>query len=428
MSLEARGFTDATPIQEKAFSVIMSGKSCLGIAQTGTGKTLSYLLPMFNQWKFVREVHPSMLILVPTRELAVQVEEEANKLADGTAIRIAAIFGGANINNHKKAVAEGLDVLIATPGRLIDLISTGNVRLKNVKKLVIDEVDEMMGQGFMPQLNRIFDSLPERRQNLLFSATVTEEVEAFISENFHEVVRVEAAPSGTPLDKIQQSAWVIPNFYTGINLLSLLLNTRPEMTKVLVFASSIKLADAIYKELDDCFTSDVDVIHSNRAQNTRFSVIDRFNSGKLRVLVATDVVARGVDISDVSHVINFDLPEDPESYIHRIGRTGRADKEGIAFTLVRDKERFAAVCEYIKTPVPLLDLPEGLHISDQLVESDLPVIKMKNPSVKHVISGPSFHEKKPKNMKVNMHLTREEQHRLKYGKPKTKGDKFRKKK
>lgn len=420
-------FPECTSIQEQSFSPVMSGANVLGIAQTGTGKTLAYLLPMMNLWKFSKEKHPTMLVLVPTRELVQQVEEEARKLAKYTSMRIGGVFGGANINTQRAMVEEGLDLLIATPGRLIDFIDSGNVRLKNIKRLVIDEMDQLMGTGFRPQLIRILDSLPEKRQTLLFSATHTDEVSEFISQYVDQVLKIEATAAGSVSDNIHQFGYEVPNFYTKLNLLTLLLNEHPEMKKVLVFVSSIKLADEVYRDLENSFTTEVGVIHSNRAQTTRFNLVDKFNSGTIRVLVATDIVARGIDIEEVSHVINFDVPDEPEDYVHRIGRTGRASHRGISISFISNEEVKNEIEAFTHSQIELLSLPKSLTISDLEHPDDKPKIRMKNPEVTNFISGPAFHEKKAKNLKVNTHLTRDQQHKLKYGKPKTRGDKFRKK-
>lgn len=427
-ALSGLGYTTPTVIQGKAFSVVMSGQDVLGIAQTGTGKTFAYLLPLLRQWKYTKERHPQIIILVPTRELVVQVEKEAQKLTSYMNTVTLGVYGGTNIKTHIKAVMEGADIIVATPGRLLDLALNGSLRLKSVKKLVLDEVDEMLGLGFRSQLTRILDLLPEKRQNLLFSATITEEVETFMEEHFTTPVKVEAAPVGTPLENISQSIYHVPNFYTKVNLLEQLLSDEKEFEKVLVFVGTKSLADMLHKQIDPKFPDKVGVIHSNKDQNYRFNAVRNFQKGDFRILIATDLIARGIDISDVTHVINFDTPDEPENYIHRIGRTGRAEKQGKSITLTteREQEYLDAIEALMSYSIPRMELPEGLEISTELIPDEMPKIHMKNVEVKlpkRENVGLAFHEKKEKNKKVNMHMTRGAKMKQKYKKPKTRGQK-----
>ncbi|QZT37682.1 DEAD/DEAH box helicase [Halosquirtibacter xylanolyticus] len=425
-ALNDRGFTTPTPIQERVFSKFMSGVDFMGIAQTGTGKTLAYLLPALRLWKFTKSPLPQVLIVVPTRELVIQVVEEIEKLTPYMNTHPVGVYGGANINTQAQTIMQGLDFLVATPGRLLDLLLNGILNPKNIKKLIIDEVDEMLDLGFRQQLVRLMDMLPEQRQNVMFSATMTEEVETFIADFFGAVDRVEAAPVGTPLANINQSVYEVPNFNTKRNLLHILLQDE-EMKKVLIFASNKRMADSLYDELVVEYGEQVGVIHSNKAQNNRFNTVKDFKEDRLQYLIATDVVARGIDIEGVTHVINFDIPEVPENYMHRIGRTGRADRTGqsIAFVGDRERESMAMIEELMSMKVDRLPNPEDLVYSDVLVDAEKPVIKMKNILVKTKKRdvGPAFHEKKLKNQKVNMKKTRAEKMKEKYKKPKTRGQK-----
>lgn len=422
------GYTTPTTIQGKAFSVVMSGQDVLGIAQTGTGKTFAYLLPLLRQWTYNKERHPQILILVPTRELVVQVEKEVKKLTTYMNAVPLGVYGGTNIKPQIEAVLDGVDVIVATPGRLLDLALNGSLRLKAVKKLVLDEVDEMLSLGFRSQLTRILDLLPAKRQNLLFSATVTDEVEIFMEEHFNSPVKIEAAPAGTPLENISQKAYYVPNFYTKVNLLERILADEQEYTKVLVFASTKSLADLLHKQIEPKFPEKIGVVHANKDQNYRFNAVRQFQNGNYRVLISTDLIARGLDIFDVSHVINFDTPDEPENYIHRIGRTGRAEKQGKSITFITEREKeyqeqIEALMDY---QIPIEELPADLEIATQLIPDEMPKVRMKNIEVKlpkRENVGPAFHEKKDKNKKVNMHMTRGEKMRQKYGKPKTKGQK-----
>lgn len=418
-ALEAMNLVEATTIQERAFPAIMSGRDVLGIAQTGTGKTIAYLLPSMNMWRFMPNNPPQILILVPTRELVVQVTEVAKKLAEGSSIKCVGVFGGVGMVPQAEAVQEGADILVGTPGRLLDLVLDGHVSLKNVKKLVVDEVDEMLEQGFRTQMGRLFDLLPKKRQNLLFSATMTNEIAKIADTYFNGPLRIEAAPMGTPLENIDQHVIQVPNFNTKINLLNNLL-AKDEMSRVLVFVSSIALADKVFSKVNEKFGEDVDYIHSKRTQSQRFRAVRGFAEGEMRILIATDVVARGIDVSNVSHVINFDLPVEPEQYIHRIGRTGRADKTGIsiAFCSPLEADKLAEI-EWLmsQTKIPEMEMPEDVEISTVLTDLELPTYKMRNSFVEVAAKpGSAFHEKSEKNKKTNHKVSHETLMRKKYGK------------
>jgi len=422
------GYTHPTTIQHKAFPVIMSGRDMCGIAQTGTGKTLAYLLPCLRLWNFTKDRNPQILIIVPTRELVVQVVDTIKSLSEYTSLRVVGVYGGVNINTQRLAVEDGVDIMVGTPGRLIDLIYDASFKTKNIKRLVVDEVDEMLNLGFRTQLKNILDALPQKRQNLLFSATMIEEVADIIDTFFNAPITIEAAPTGTPLANIDQKLYLVPNFYTKVNLLLQLLSRDATMTKVLVFVATKKLADELYDELEAEFPERVGVIHSNKHQNHRLNTVVAFQEGKCNFLIATDIIARGLDISEVTHVINFDTPEVPESYIHRIGRTGRADKKGISitFTTEREKEYLDSIEELMNYQIPVTSLPADLVISDVLTEDEKPKVKMKTylvkPPKKEAV-GPAFHQKSAKNSKVNIKVSHKDKMMKKYGKPIKKGGK-----
>ncbi|MFD2521399.1 DEAD/DEAH box helicase [Emticicia soli] len=420
-ALQDLGYTKPTTIQKKAFSVVMSGQDVCGIAQTGTGKTFAYLLPSLRQYQYSKDKNPQLLVVVPTRELVAQVVESVQQLSKYLSLQVVGVYGGVNIKQQIAELLNGADVIVGTPGRLIDLLAMNVIKTKAIKKLVIDEVDEMLNLGFRPQLVNILDLLPQKRQNLLFSATLTEDVEEIIKTYFNQPTRIEAAPAGTPLDNIAQSAYLVPNFYTKVNLLDLLLAKPAEMSKVLVFVATKQLADQLFEELEMEYSSQMGVIHSNKSQNNRFDTINNFQNGTYRILIATDIVARGLDISEVSHVINFDVPEVPENYIHRIGRTGRQDKKGIAisFFVEKDAEAKEAIEQLMNYKIPMLELPVQLEISDQLTEDEMPKVIMKEPLLKRPKKedvGPAFHEKLEKNKKVNVRRDHEAEKKRKYGK------------
>lgn len=404
-ALEDLSLKESTPIQEKAFPVIMSGRDAVGIAQTGTGKTFAYILPLLRQLEYSEQRHPRVLIIVPTRELVAQVVGEIEKLARYMTLRVYGIYGASNINTQKQKVYDGLDILVATPGRLIDLTHSRSIQFSSVKKVVIDEVDEMLNLGFRPQLMQLLEMLPPKRQNLMFSATLTEEVEALIDSYFNQPEYIELISRGTPLEKIIQQAYEVPNFYTKINLLRYLLDHDKSMSRVLLFVKDKNMADRIEQELPE-MEGKLAVIHSNRSQPQRFNSVKQFQEGTFRLLIATDVIARGVDMKDVSHVINFDMPKDSSAYIHRIGRTGRADKAGIAlsFVLEKDEELKEEIETLMSKEIEILDLPEALEISEDLIQEEIPATRDKNLAKQKKSLAPTgaFHEKKAKNKKLQL--------------------------
>jgi ATP-dependent RNA helicase RhlE len=405
-ALDDIGFENPTPIQEKAFPIISSGTDAVGIAQTGTGKTFAYLLPILRQLTYSEQRQPRVLIVVPTRELVAQVVGEIEKLTKYMNVRCYGVYGASNINTQKQKVYDGLDILVATPGRLIDLTLSRTLQLGSVKKLVIDEVDEMLNLGFRAQLTQILDILPPKRQTLLFSATLNEDVELMISKYFNKPEYIELISRGTPLEKIIQHAYFVPNFNTKINLLKWLLHKEKGFSKVLLFVKSKKIADDISLALEKDFPTEIGVIHSNKSQPQRFSAVKYFDEGVHRLLIATDVIARGLDIPNVTHVVNFDIPKEASAYIHRIGRTGRADKAGNSISFITDLEKplQEAIETLMNKKIPILKLPKELEISDELTKDEIPVTRDKNlgKAKKLVIPTGAFHEKKDKNKKEQL--------------------------
>ncbi len=427
-ALNDLGLTKPTTIQHKAFAPIMSGKDMVGIAQTGTGKTLAYLLPCLRMWQFSKEKKIQILILVPTRELVVQVEEEVKKLAKYLTVDVVGVYGGGNINGQATQIHKGLDILVATPGRFLDLVLNYSFKLKTVKRLVIDEVDEMLDLGFRTQLTRVLDLLPPNRQNLMFSATMTTDVEALIQTFFRHPQIIEAAPTGTPVENITQLGFPVLNFNTKINLLQHLLQTDADMKKVLVFVATKKQADLLHETLQKKLPHEtIGIIHANRAQNVRFAAVNQFKDGTSRVLIATDIVARGLDIAEVTHVINFDMPDEAENYIHRIGRTGRADKDGIAISFVTktELENQLRVEMLMNRKIKMKRFPVGVEKNKTLIADEIPndtmkIIRVKQPKID---KGAAFHEKKEKNKRVNTIVKHKDRMMMKYGRPKTRGQK-----
>ncbi len=405
-ALEDIDIVEPTPIQEKCFSKISSGADVVGVAQTGTGKTFAYLLPIINMLEYSTQKNPRVLILVPTRELVMQVKSEAEKLAKYKSFRIKCVYGGANINTQKEYLYDnGCDIIIGTPGRVFDIAVTGVLRLSGVRRLVIDEVDEMLSLGFRPQLEQIFEMLPQKRQSLMFSSTLTDDVNKFIDSHFRSPITVEVTRRCTPIEKIEQRVYALPNFNTKVNFLTSVLCDTKEFVKTLIFAESKKQADMLFDRLDIKFPEKVGVTHSNKSQNYRFNAVKRFENGEISILIATDVVARGVDFTDISHVINISPPENPIDYIHRIGRTGRADKNGVSLLFVAPYENnlYEEVRKIAGNNISEMEIPANVEVSNLLLEDEKPTavhkVYVTAPSLKK--SGGAFHEKSAKRQKTN---------------------------
>ncbi|MFK7747228.1 MAG: DEAD/DEAH box helicase [Kordia sp.] len=424
-AIEDLGFTTPTPIQQESFSVIRGGKDVVGIAQTGTGKTFAYMLPLLRDLKFSKQVNPRILVLVPTRELVIQVVEQIEAFAKYINVRIVGVYGGVNMNAQAQSLQQGADIIVATPGRLYDLVLTRALQLKAIKKLVIDEVDVMLDLGFRFQITNIFELLPDQRQNIMFSATMTDDVNLLIDDFFRTPHKISIAVSGTPLDNISQTCYSVRNFYTKVNLLTHILKDKETYSKVLVFISNKRIADRLFECIRQDFGEDVAVIHSNKTQNYRIRSIENFNAGENRILVATDVMARGLDLDQITHVFNFNTPNYPENYMHRIGRAGRAQAKGNAVLFYTEKER-----EYKETietlmnyEIPELEFPEEVSISNELAPEEQTHIRENNNPSKTEGLAKGFHEKKEKNKKTNQGGSYRREIAKKYKKPKTKGDK-----
>ena len=403
-AIDELGLTTPTPIQEKSFSVIMSGRDMMGIAQTGTGKTFAYLLPILKQWKFIATDTPRIVILVPTRELVVQIAAEVEKLTQYMSVRTLGVYGGVNINTQKKAVYQGIDVLVGTPGRVMDLALDNVIRFDSVQKLVIDEFDEILNLGFRSQVTSILTMLKNKRQNILFSATMTDDVDEMLDEYFDFPQEVSLAASGTPLEKIQQLGYKVPNFLTKVNLIIELLKDEA-YERVLLFVNNKKTADLLAEKLEEAYPAQFGTIHSNKSQNYRLQTMAIFQAGEIRGIVTTDVMARGLDISDVTHVINVEFSEVPEQYIHRIGRTGRADKSGIAISLIgpNEEEIMIEAEMLMEKEITFMAMPSTVEVATRLLEFEKDKKKMKVIlKTNKLEGGASFHEKAKKNTKVNL--------------------------
>jgi ATP-dependent RNA helicase RhlE len=367
-AVEEAGYTQPTEIQKLTIPQIIAGQDILGIAQTGTGKTAAYLLPTLMHIKYAQGMNVRALIMAPTRELVMQIDEELSKLGKYTDVRHVALYGGLGPKTQIENIQKGVDIIVATPGRFMDLYLKGEIVVKELKILILDEADKMMDMGFMPQIRRLLEVIPsKKRQNLLFSATFPPRVEELSNEFLEYPTKIEASPQEMAASTVTQKLYEVPNFKTKINLLELLLRgTDEEFNRVMIFTRTKAFADNIFKFLERKVVGDweIKVIHSNKGQNTRINAMEAFKEGNIRILVSTDVACRGIDIPKVSHVINFDVPLIYEDYIHRIGRTGRAQQVGEAITFMTMAEEYhiGKIEKIIKTTIPRIPLPTDLNI------------------------------------------------------------------
>ncbi len=397
-AIDEAGFEKPTPIQTQAIPQIMAGHDILGIAQTGTGKTAAYLLPILMKVKYAQGTNPRALILAPTRELAMQIEESISLLAKYTDIRHTAIYGGLGPKTQIEIINKGLDIIVATPKRLLELYLKGELILKELKTMVLDEADKMMDMGFMPQIRQILEVIPRKRQNLLFSATMPEKV-VQLSEEFLEFpTRIEVTPQATPVETVSQVLYQVPNLRTKIALLEHLIQDTENLNRVIIFTRSKRNAESVSKFIEHRNYGEVRAIHGNKGQNARINSMEAFKSGEVRFLVATDVAARGIDVTMVSHVINFDVPFVYEDYVHRIGRTGRAENVGAAITFANEAEMYhvAKIEKLIRMQIPQQPLPAEVEVFktpfDEQQEIAMEIDRQKrrdNPDFKG-----AFHEKK----------------------------------
>lgn len=360
------GFAHPTEIQQKVIPLVLGGQAVIGIAQTGTGKTAAYLLPILKKINHSRGTSPRALILAPTKELVVQLAEHATALAKYTDLRCVALYGGVGPKMQIETIRAGVDILIATPGRFMEIYLRNEITVKQLQILVLDEADRMMDMGFMHQLRKIFEVIPSKRQNLLFSATFPVKVEKLADEFLEFPTRIEVSPPATAAVHVNQELFHVPNLKTKIHLLEHLLNDRDEFKRVLIFTRTKESADNVFKFIDRRQLGPARVIHSNKGQNSRINAMNEFKEGNLRILVSTDVSSRGIDVAEVSHVINFEVPMQYEDYIHRIGRTGRAFRTGKAITFVNDAERYhiAKIEALMREKISVSKFPEGVEIEE----------------------------------------------------------------
>lgn len=392
------GFSQPTEIQQKAIRAILGGQEVIGIAQTGTGKTAAYLLPVLMNMKYAQGKEPRVIVLAPTKELTIQIAEHTRQLAKYTDLRILPIYGGIGPKTQIEKIEEGVDIIIATPGRFMELYLKGSLPVKSIKTLILDEADRMMDMGFMPQLRKILEVIPRKRQNLLFSATFPEKVNRLAAEFLEFPVKIEVTPQATTARQIEQELYHVPNIKTKINFLEHLLRDKETFNRVVIFTRTKENADNVFNFIERKGLGPAKVIHSNKGQNSRINAVNEFKEGNIRILVSTDVTARGIDVVKVSHVINFDVPVQYVDYVHRIGRTGRAFQEGKAITLMTRAEQYhiEKIEELIREKIPVKEVPLEVFIEKTPFEEKQDMLReidnqkrRENPDFKG-----AFHDKK----------------------------------
>jgi len=399
-AIEEAGFSSPTEIQEKCIPLILGGQHVIGIAQTGTGKTAAYMLPLLMKVKYAQGNDPRALILVPTKELAVQVLAQALQLSKHTDLRVAALYGGVGAKAQIETLNKGVDIIVATPGQFLELYMRNEIPTKQIKTLVIDEADRMMDMGFMHQLRKIFEVIPSKKQNLLFSATFSDRIEKLSQEFLEFPIQVAITPQATTAKQIEQEVYYVPNLRTKINFLEHLLADHETFNRVMIFARTKENADNVFKYLERKKLGPIRVIHSNKGQNSRINAMNEFKQGQLRILVSTDVASRGIDVEKVSHVINFDVPSLYEDYVHRIGRTGRAFQEGKAITFATKAELYhiTRIEKLIREKIPVKKLPDEIKIEETSTEEAQVMAREIDRQKKREDPeyGGAFHERKGK--------------------------------
>ena len=376
-AVEEGGYESMTPIQSKSIPIVLAGHDLIAVAQTGTGKTAAFSLPLIQlllsgegkrKPKTVRS-----LILAPTRELAIQIEENVRRYAKHLHYKISLVYGGANQNPQIKSIALGVDILIATPGRLLDLMDQGHIKLHEVEFFILDEADRMLDMGFIRDIRRVVHKLPDKRQTLFFSATMPKSVEGLANSILTKPERVEVAPTATTAEKVEQHVLMVPKNMKRKLLAHVL--SDGALKRVIIFTRTKHGANRVSRNLEQLGILS-SAIHGNKSQNARQKALNEFRDGKIRVLVATDVAARGIDVDEITHVINYDLPNEPDSYVHRIGRTARAGATGVSLSFCDHEERnyLRDIEKLIRQKIPLMDNHpfhlEGMQPADYADKDD----------------------------------------------------------
>lgn len=398
-AVEELGYKIPTPVQKKSIPAILAGHDIIGVAQTGTGKTAAFLLPLLYKIKYAKGKIPRALILAPSKELTIQIYDNLQLLSKYCDLRNVCLYGGIGPKTQIEEIEKGVDIIVSTPGRFLELYRKGVLPVKEIKTFILDEADKMMDMGFTPQIRDILEKIPRKRQNLLFSATFPTKVQYFADEFLEFPLRIEVSPQNMAAETVDHFFYKTPNLKTKINLLSYLLNDDA-FDKVIVFTRTKDVANNVFKFLERKLDDQVRVIHGNKGQNSRINAFNEFKNDQVRVLVTTDVSARGLDIYKVSHVINFDVPRAYEEYVHRIGRTGRAELSGIAISFATEVEEIhlKEIEKVISDKIGKKPLPESVEIpptdKEEIREIALEIDNIKrvnNPEFKG-----AFHEKKNK--------------------------------
>ena len=369
--VRAAGYTDPTPIQLRAIPLVMSGRDLIGSAQTGTGKTAAFALPILS--RLTQHGALRALVLEPTRELAAQVETAIHDYARFTNLRTVVLFGGTGYGRQDQALRQGVDILVATPGRLLDQMQRGMVKLNQIEILVLDEADRMLDMGFLPDVRRIVERCPRTRQTMLFSATIPPEIEQLCKWAMRNPETIEIGLRRSPAETVTHALYPVASDQKQELLEELL--RRTDYDQVLIFCRTKHGADRVARKLHDQGHA-VAVLHSNRTQREREQALNGFRNGRYEVMVATDIAARGIDVEQISHVINFDVPHHPEDYVHRIGRTGRAQSVGDAFTIMiaEDIPEVAAIEHFIAQKIPRVKLEGFAYKYTRLLDDKAPPI------------------------------------------------------
>ncbi|MEQ8910027.1 MAG: DEAD/DEAH box helicase [Vicingaceae bacterium] len=353
-ALDTQGYTQPTPIQEQAIPILLEKKDLLGCAQTGTGKTAAFTLPiiqhLYAEVDFKQKRQIKALIITPTRELALQINDNIKAYAQHTKLRHTVIFGGVKQGKQTRTLAQGVDILVATPGRLLDLIGQGFITLKHIQYFVLDEADQMLDMGFIHDIKKVINQLPQKRQSLFFSATMAPAIVDLSKQILGNPERVTIKPQQTTAEKVEQSVFMVAKA-DKIKLLTHVINSKAVDTS-LVFSRTKHGANKVVKKLDKAGIK-AEAIHGNKSQNARVKALEGFKNGQVKVLVATDIAARGIDVEELDLVVNYDLPNVPETYVHRIGRTGRAEASGeaISFCDVEERPYLHDIEKLIKTQI-----------------------------------------------------------------------------
>ena len=377
-AVAAEGYTRPTPIQEQGIPVLLKGRDLIGIAQTGTGKTAAFVLPLLSRLaanpRNLEKKSARIVILAPTRELAAQIAESVRTYGAKMRLTSTTVVGGVKPGPQVRSLARGVDVLVATPGRLLDHMDTGAVSLRATEAVVLDEADQMMDYGFLPAIRKVMAAAPKSRQTLLFSATMPKEIRSLANDFLNEPVEISVTPVSKPADKIEQAVYMVKG-EAKMRLLAEILSAD-DMDRAIVFTRTKHGADKVVRYLANEGLY-AEAIHGNKSQNQRIRALDAFKSGKAPILVATDIAARGIDVDGVSHVVNLDMPNLPESYVHRIGRTARAGRSGIALSLVGNDERgyLRDIEKLIGRKIGRLDVPEDMALDLSLPEEPGPHTK-----------------------------------------------------